>query len=883
MTKHTVTTPPDRTTWTHIEMLFHQARELDETAREQFLATLAGHVSEQVRCLLHASATHDTGFLEPPETTVVHQNHTAPSTIGGFRVLRTIARGGMGVVYEAEQTHPKRSVALKVLPLAVGLGGAARLEHEASVLARLLHPAIAQMYTIGADEQGTPFLAMELVESAQTLNAWSHGRSEKELLDVFMRVCHGVHHGHQRGVVHRDLKPSNVLVNDRNEPKIIDFGIARRTQSGIARVTQDVDRSKLLGTLAYMSPEQCAGDSDEISAQTDIYSLGVVLYELLTGTLPHPVDSKPLTEAIRLVRETSPRKPMRNEKPLPTDLQAIVMKAISRNPAGRYASASEFADDIERYLRNEPTRAQPPKALHAALLFARRHRAGVMSGIVIGAVLLGTIVTLGVMNSQLKSAQTQVVSERDAATQARDEATDARNEEQRHRTVAEQVAEVMRNSLRSANPELTKNAELTMREYLDQTSTMLDDIEDPYVASNLHLTISEAYFAMGQYQSSLDHANDGIKRAETSLPPDTSKETRLLLMAPLIAAKGSALSYLGRGEDAIVVMQTTLDLLKETGQYESAACAEILSRVGDAKVQMGNFAAAQQTFEECLSIRETLFQPPDIDLGESHNNLANVLWQQGKRDDAETHWRAALDNFTKTLHEAHPFIATVLGNLGQVYEMQGDHENAQSYYTRSLQLREQMLGKDNLKLAISWERLGILYNTTGRYSDSDHAFGRMHDIRDLHLDESHPHVANGILNQAYAYIQREDFARANELLERAMKIHEQIYPPEHPAVGGAMFLRARALVGIDNASEALPLARRSWELRTASYGRESWRAANSQSLYGECLLKTGDVEASRLMLTEAMGFLQASLPPGHELILQAQERLDLLETVPEHR
>ncbi|MCA9280167.1 MAG: serine/threonine protein kinase [Phycisphaeraceae bacterium] len=869
MPKRSPTTPPDQSTWSHIEHLFHQAMDVNGDARESFLHSLSESDAEQVRRLLHASATHGTGFLEPPEVVVVPQSSETPLRIGDFTILRTVARGGMGIVYEAEQATPKRRVALKVLPRAIAKGSSARLAHEASVLARLLHPAVAQMYSMGVDDQGTPFLAIELVENAQTLNAWAKGKPERDILDIFVRISHGVHHGHQRGVVHRDLKPTNVLVNNRDEPKVIDFGIARLTENDVERITQEVDRSKLLGTLAYMSPEQCAGNTDEIDARTDIYSLGVVLYELLTGSLPHPVESKPITEAIRLVRDTPPRRPMRNGKPLPTDLEAIVMKAMARQPSDRYASASEFADDIQRYLHNEPTRAKPPGTRHAISLFAKRHRAAVASIVAISIVLLGTVGTLGVMNAQLTRAESRAVAERDAANKARDL-------EKQQRILAEQIANIMRNSLRSANPELTEGAELTMREYLDQTSTMIDTVEDPLVASKLFLTMSEAYFALGQFEVALQHAEIGLGRAESAVQQDASSAESLELVAPLVAAKASALVRLGKGEEALALMQPTVDLLKESRLEDSDLYGELLSRVGDAQVQMGNFAAAQATFEQGLLIREKLFQPPDIDLGESHNNLANVLWQLGKRDEAERHWQAALENFSGVLNESHPYIATALGNLGHAYEMKGDHEKAEDAYVRSLQLREQTFGKDNLSLAVAWERLGIFYNNIGRYEEADRAFARMNEIRSLHLDVNHPQVANGILNQAYAYIERKDFERANELLERAVAIHEAIYPSNHPAVGGALFLRASALVGMGRPDEALPFARSAWELRAASYGRESWRAANAQSLYGECLVRTGSTQEGENLLRESLDLLSASLPPNHSLVVEARQRLDLV-------
>jgi eukaryotic-like serine/threonine-protein kinase len=400
-----------------VRAVFAQAAELPRHERAAFLdaacrgeAALRAEVEELLAYDSRFGAeTDDDGFLKSPlvrapETMLSGASARPPKdepglplNIGRYRILRRHGEGGMGTVYEAEQDNPRRTVALKVIrPGLVSPELVKRFSHEAQILARLQHPGIAQVYEAGMGDDGQPFFAMEFIRGMPLDEyARSRGLSTAARLELLAKLCDAVQHAHEKGVIHRDLKPGNILVDETGQPKVLDFGVAHVTAVDLLTTASRTQAGQLLGTLSYMSPEQIGADPAGLDGRSDVYTLGVILFELLAHRLPYQLEQLPVHEVARVIREQEPSRLGSIDTLFRGDVEIIVSKTLEKDKARRYASAGDLASDIRRYLRGEAIRARPASAFYQLRKFARRHRALVAgaSGI-FTALLAGTVVSI---------------------------------------------------------------------------------------------------------------------------------------------------------------------------------------------------------------------------------------------------------------------------------------------------------------------------------------------------------------------------------------------------------------------------------------------------------------------------------------------------------
>ncbi|UCC31969.1 MAG: serine/threonine protein kinase, partial [Phycisphaerales bacterium] len=541
-----------------------------------------------------------------------------PKRIGRFHVKKVIGSGGMGAVYEAVQEHPRRTVAVKVMRQGIASRSAMRrFEYESQVLARLRHSNIAQVYEAGTHvDAGTPgepvpYFAMEYIPNAKPITNYAKDKKlgTQQRLQLFAQVCDAVHHGHQKGVIHRDLKPSNILVDSEGQVKIIDFGVARGTDSDLAVTTLQTDVGQLIGTLQYMSPEQCEADPHDIDTRSDVYALGVVLFELLSGRLPYDVHGAQIYEATRVIREQQPTKLTTIDRKLRGDVETIVLKALEKDRQRRYQTALELAQDIQRYLAGRAIIARPPSLVYQIRVFARRNR------VVVGAVAVVFVVLVaGVVVSSWQAVR---------ATRAERLAQERLTEARRQAKIAEAVNRFLNDDLLAAvDPSRTPNREITMREVLDAASKRIEGKfeDEPLIEASIRGTIGETYGNLGLYEAAEPH----LREAE-------------------------AIRVRELGADDPATLRTRADL------------ADFLRR-------QGWFLQAESLARQTLEAQRRLLGADHPDTVYTRNALGLVLQGQGKLQEAERVFRQVLEIRRRTLGDRHPDTLVSMGNLAKAFE-----------------------------------------------------------------------------------------------------------------------------------------------------------------------------------------------------------------------
>ena len=526
---------------TRVRAYFERAIASDASARERVLAEArAEHesIATELESLLAYSEA--TGLLDGGVSGVagafaeMDATVAMPKVIGQYEVIREIGRGGMGVVYEAQQRFPQRRVAIKLVRSDVATPSMMRrFRHEAQALGMLQHAAIAQVLEAGAadvDGRLRSFLAMELAEGI-ALHKWvrKHKAATREILELMGKIADGVDHAHKRGVIHRDLKPSNILVNANGEPKILDFGVARLTATESSpNATLATGAGQVIGTLGYMSPEQLSGDQRLVDMRSDVYALGAMLYELLAGKPAIELPTMSLLEAIEAVKnkEAQPLGRVRSE--LRGDVEAIVGKALEKTVEKRYQSAADLADDIRRYLTGQPVQARPQTAVYQLRKFAARNKALVLAAAAVATTLVVATAAVG----------WQAV----RATQAAERATiQARR--------AEQTAEVLKRMIAAGTPQVAGGRELTVRDMLDASA---GDVEgnldiDPLVRASTHVMLGEMYASLTNFDESVRHA----RLAAQTYVAETGPRSRESLKARADVAMAMARAGQNRADEAL--------------------------------------------------------------------------------------------------------------------------------------------------------------------------------------------------------------------------------------------------------------------------------------------------------------------------------------------
>jgi eukaryotic-like serine/threonine-protein kinase len=695
--------------WSRVRELFAAAVDLPATEQAEFVGRECGDdggLQERVLRLLAADTSTGTPIDDPGRAfasspTFDYIGHH----IGDYEVIRVLGRGGMGVVFEAHQRQPQRSVALKMMasPL-VTEAERMRFEFEIEALGQLRHPSIAQVFGAGSwlDEatgRMLPWYAMELIEDAQPIDRYarSHELDARQRIELLTATAAAVQHGHARGILHRDLKPDNILVDPVGRPHLIDFGTARSTQPTSVRFTMT---GMMLGTPTYMSPEQFAGDPDAVDAQSDVYSLGVVLYQLLTDQLPLDPGADEWTRFADRVRNTEPMRPSLHrtglaEHGFDAELDWICLTALAKARSERYASVAQLHDDLRRYLAGESVSAAPPSALLAARRFARRHRAMVIG---VASVFLALIAGIITTTWSMFSTEEQRVL-----------ANLEKHRAERAATRAETINSYYGEILKLGDPREGKNEsrpDWTVREAIQASSEWIDKLEaEPDVEASVRLIAGNALSSFGLFEAAEAHFREVVDEFG-GLAPSAELAEALAGLGVLRMRQGGPGVRESRRE-ALRLFRRSRDVLRSIVEDPDARLAESQMKIGSALRGLGELETASESIQRARLTYESL--PGDhrrfVAICLSHQ--ADIASRRKDYSGARELYEQAIDRLGAAGLGQHPTMGSLHELLGDVLARGlrdrvggvGRYESAAAIFIKALGSESVAVGRLHLKIA----------------------------------------------------------------------------------------------------------------------------------------------------------------------------------------
>ncbi len=888
--------------------IFAAAVKLAGDARLAFLKAACGEddsLRRQVDSLLTAHE-HSGGPLplkidRDVEATLAAVEATSTGTmIGPYKLLEELGEGGMGSVWVAEQSQPvKRKVALKLIKAGMDSKSVlARFEAERQALAVMDHPNIAKVLDGGMTEQGRPYFVMEYVKGIPITEYCDACQlSVPERLQLFAQVCQAVQHAHQKGIIHRDLKPSNILVapyDDKPVPKVIDFGLAKAMYQSLTENTLHTAHDMVLGTPLYMSPEQAQLNNIDIDTRSDVYSLGVLLYELLTGSTPlekQRFKQAAWDEMRRMIREEDPPVPsqrLSSAETLPSvaagrhteparltrlvrgELDWIVMKALEKDRTRRYETANGFAADVLRYLAGEPVTAAPPSASYRFQKFVRRNKGKVISA---SLVLLALLAGMSGTSWQWYRAEHSLAEEAIQRKKAEDnerEAEVARAEAVAQQTRAQQQeAEAITQAAAAKAQEAEAKKQAEIAEAVAKFQTDMLAAVDPYQLPRDPVTkvpLKDAVTVLQAMMAAVKALDEG------------SLKDQPLVEARVRNTIGSTLQALGRFDEAEPNLRKSLEIRRAVLPAGHRDIATSLNNLALLLYDQNNLVEAEPLFRQSLEIVRAAPPPEKSFIGSPLCNLALLLQDQNRLDEAEVLYREALEISVEKLPEERQlhFTASVLNNFALLLQQQNKLAEAESRFREALEIQRKAHPVGHPEIAVALHNLATLLQDQNKLAEAEAVVREALEIQRAALSAGHPNIAVALNNLATILQAQNKLADAEQYYREALKVSRNTFAPDHPQIALVLNNLAKALEKQNKLAEAEPLFREALEIRRAAHPVGHPEIALGLNSLAQLLRIQNRFTEAEPLLREALEIQRRARPAGHPEIARVLSNLGLL-------